>query len=310
MRPGNVGEWLSRLPNQVSMLALRDLALWILLALLVILAVRVIRRWVDREIDDVNRRHKVRKGVSYAGVAVVLLVGVAMLIGRSVSVAAFLGILAAGAAVALQDTAKNAVGWLYLSSRSGLSSGARVEVEGLVGEVIDVGVMKTTILEVGNLVEGRQSTGRLASIPNSKFMNQAVLYSPDYSPYVWHEASYLLTYESDLARGVELLEQLGDDLHQELDPAATGGFRRLERNFAFKHGPRTPIVYVRAMDSGVQLTLRYLTHIRERRGSEDRLTRSLLAAVDRDPNLEIAYPTWRVYRRGEGREGGPEEPAG
>ncbi len=304
MNPSGASDLLARLPDRVTGLAFRDLLLWLALALAVAVVVRIVRRWVDREIEDVNRRHKVRKAVGYTGVAVVLMAGVAMLVGHFTSVAAVLGILAAGAAVALQDTAKNAVGWLYLSSRSGLAPGARVEVDGVVGEIIDVGVMKTTVLEVGHLVEGRQSSGRLASIPNAKFMNQSALYSPDYAPWAWHETSFLLTYESDWERGAELLEELGEELHGELESEMMEGFRRLERNFAFKHGPLTPIVYVQARDSGVQLTLRFLTHIRRRRGSEDRLVRAVLRAVDREPELEIAYPTWRIYRRGEERDEG------
>lgn len=308
MTPPAPAEWLAGLPDRLAGIPLRDLLLWLALAAAVAVAVRLVRRWVDREIDDVNRRHKVRKTVGYTGVILVVLAGAALLAGRVASLAAVLGILAAGAAVALQDTAKNAVGWLYLSTRSGISPGARVEVDGVVGEVIDVGVMKTTILEVGHLVEGRQSSGRLASIPNAKFMSQAALYSPDYSPWAWHESSFLLTYESDWERGVALLEELGAELHDELEPAMLEGFRRLERSFAFKHGPLTPIVYVQALDSGVQLTLRFLTHIRRRRGSEDRLVRAVLREVERDPRLEIAYPTWRVYRRGEERGEGPAEP--
>ena len=218
MNPSRATDWLSGLSGRFTGLALRDLLLWLGLAAIVAVLVRLARRWVDREIEDVNRRHKVRKAVGYTGVMLVLTAAVAMLVGHFTSLAAVLGILAAGAAVALQDTAKNAVGWLYLSTRSGLAPGARVEVEGVVGEVIDVGMMKTTILEVGHLVEGRQSSGRLASVPNSKFLNQATLYSPDYSPWAWHETSFLLTYESDWERGLALLEELGADLHDELEP--------------------------------------------------------------------------------------------
>lgn len=302
------GEWLTGLPGRFSGLALRDLLLWLGLALAVAVVVRLVRRWVDREIEDVNRRHKVRKAVGYTGVALVVLAALAMLVGHVTSLAAVLGILAAGAAVALQDTAKNAVGWLYLSTRSGLAPGARVEVEDVVGEIIDVGVMKTTVLEVGHLVEGRQSSGRLASVPNAKFLNQTTLYSPDYSPWAWHETSFLLTYESEWERGVALLEELGAELYEELEPEMMDGFHQLERHFAFKHGPLTPIVYVQALDSGVQLTLRFLTHIRRRRGSEDRLVRAFLRAVEREPELEVAYPTWRIYRRGEERGEGSAEP--
>lgn len=303
MNPRRVAEWLSSLAEGITAGVVRDLALWVILALVVAVVVRVVRRWVSREVEDVNRRHKIRKSVGYAGAGLVVLVGVGFLVGRSVHVAAVLGILGAGAAIALQDVAKSTVGWLYLSSRAGISPGARLEIDGVVGDVIDVGVLKTTILEVGNLVEGRQSSGRLATVPNSRFLSQTSLFSPDYSPFAWNEVSFLLTFESDWTRGVEVLERLGRDQHEKhVEGDVETGFRRLERSYAFKHGPLTPIVYVVTRDSGVQLTLRYLTHIRQRRGSQDRVTRAMLEAVERDDALEFAYPTWRVYRRGEEAE--------
>lgn len=299
MNPERIGEWLIRLPERLTTSALVELAVWIGLALATTALVRVLRRWVDREIEDVNRRHRIRKLVGYAGLALVLLVGLGMLAGSSLQLTAVLGILAAGAAVALQDSAKNAVGWLYLTTRSEVTPGSRVEVDGVVGEVIDIGFMKTTLLEVGNLVQGRQSSGRIANIPNARFVSEPVLMSPEFALHVWHESSYLLTYESDWERGVELLEGLGREVYEELAAGAARGFREMERRYAFKHGPLTPIVYVRAEDSGVLLVLRYLTHIRQRRGSEDRITRAFLREVERDDALEVAYPTWRVYRRGE-----------
>lgn len=318
MNPQRATDWLAQLSGRLSTSALVELALWLGLALVVAAVVRLLRRWVDREIEDVNRRHRVRKAVGYAGVSLVLLVGLVMLAGSSLQITAVLGILAAGAAVALQDTAKNAVGWVYLTARSEVTPGSRVEVAGVVGEVIDIGFMKTTLLEVGNLVQGRQSSGRIANIPNARFVSEPVLLSPAFSLHVWHESSYLLTYESDWERAVDLLESLGREVHAELAEGAERGFREMERRFAFKHGPLTPIVYVRAEDSGILLILRYLTHIRQRRGAEDHITRAFLREVERDDGLEIAYPTWRVYRRGEEGGGpagappqeGPAEPTG
>lgn len=302
MTPQRAAEWLSQLPDRITVVALRDFALWLLVAVVVWFLVRVVRRWVGREIKDVNRRHKVRKMVGYGGALLVVLLGVALLIGRSVHVAAIVGILGAGAAIALQDVAKSMVGWVYLSSRGGVSPGARVEIDGKVGEVIDVGVLKTTLLEVGNLVRGRQSSGRLATIPNSRFLTEGVLLSPDYSPYTWLEVAFLFTYESDWELGVRLLEELGREEHDHQLEGVEQAFQKLERRYAFKHGPLTPIVYVRTADSGVELILRFLTHIRQRRGAEDRIAREMLAAVEREEGLDFAYPTWRVYRRGEDAE--------
>lgn len=301
MNTERIGGWVQSLMAGLSMGVLYDLLLWLVVALVTWVCVRVARRWVDREVDDVNRRHRIRKMVGYAGAVLVAVVGLAFVVGRSLPAAALLGILGAGAAIALQDVAKNTVGWLYLSTRTGVAPGARIEVDGVVGEVIDVGVLKTTVLEVGNLVGARQSTGRLGTVPNARFLTGTVLFSPDYSPYGWNEISFLLTYESDWRLGAEVLEEVGQSLHEELAAGAEEGFRRLERRYAFMHGPLTPIVYVAAADSGVELVLRYLTHIRQRRGSEDRIARAMLEAVEREEGLDFAYPTWRVYRRGEDR---------
>ncbi len=292
-------EWLDSLYREITTVTVGDFALWLLTALVVFALVRLIRRTVIARVEDVNRRHSLRKLVGYVGAFIVVAVGVGLFVGRFGQMATVLGLLAAGLAIALQDVGKSAVGWLYLSGHAGFGPGARVEVEGLVGEVIDVGVLKTTVLEVGNLVRGRQSSGRLATIPNSKFLNENFLVSPSYSPYNWNEIPFLLTYESDWKKGAEMLEALGRAEVEGMEDRAAAGFRQLERRYAFKYGPLTPIVYVRAAESGVELVLRYLVHIRQRRGSTDRITRAMLEEVARRPELDFAYPTMRVYRRGE-----------
>lgn len=299
MNVERIGQAISRLGESLTALAVGQVVLWLAIAVAVFFAVRLARRLVDRHVTEVNRRHQLRKLVGYLGVFLVLVVAVALFIGKFGHLATILGLVGAGLAIALQDIGKSAAGWLYLTSRSGFGPGARVEVEGLVGEVIDVGILKTTVLEVGNLVRARQSSGRLATIPNSKFLSQNVYLSPSFSPYAWQEIPFLLTYESDWRRAVGVLEELGEREFEELEAETEHAFHQLERRYAFKYGARTPIVYLRAVDSGVELTLRILTHIRQRRGIGDRITRAFLEAVAGDPDLDFAYPTTRVYQRGE-----------
>lgn len=304
MRFDRVTTWLEQLMGDLSLGLLYDVLLWAVAAVLVAAVVHYGRRWIDRQIEDVNQRHKLRKGIGYAGALLVLALGVALLLGRSVHVAAILGILGAGAAIALQDTARNFIGWIYITGRPGLGSGARVEVEGVEGEVIDVGLVKTTIVEVGHRVHGQQSSGRVVTIPNARFLDKSVHAFPDFSPYRWQELQFLLTFESDWKRGIEVLEELGREEHEQVATGARSGFRQLERRYAFKYGTLTPVVYLDVADSGVRLTLRYLTHIRQARVSADRVGRAMLDAVAQDSRLDFAYPTWRVYRAGE--EGKPD----
>lgn len=295
---------LDSLRDTVLSVGWSDVLGWLGLLVVVLLVVLLVRRWVDREIEDVNRRHALRKGVQYAGGFVVLLAALALLVGRVGQLATVIGLIGAGLVIALQDLGKSVAGWIYLSTRPGFGPGTRTEVGGVEGEVIDVGILKTTVLEVGNRVFGRQSSGRLATVPNYRFLNENSFFSPSYAPYMWQELQFLLTYESDWKRGVEVLEEIAREEGGILEEDVDRAFHELERRYAFKMGPRTPIVYVTAEDSGVELTLRHLTLLRERRGERDRITRAMMEAVAREPELDFAYPTMRVYRRAE------EEPAG
>jgi small-conductance mechanosensitive channel len=284
------------------------LLLFLTLALGLYLLARLARRQVSRQIEDVNRRHGIRKGIGYAYAFLLLLLAIALFADSLTGVGTILAVIIAGVAVALQDILKSVVAWMYISSRAGVQVGSRVQVDKVMGDVIDIGVLKTTLIEVGNLVYGFQSTGRLVTVPNFKLLASTVFVSGPYNPFMWQELKFLVTYESDWERAEALLRTIADEAHAEIAPDLERGFRRLERRYAFKYGAVTPIVYVVAADSGVELTLRFLTHVRRRRGGADRITRRVLRAFAAEPGVDLAYPTYRVYRarEGEAREGSGE----
>lgn len=277
----------------------QKLLVFLVLCVLLYLLTRFSRRLIRENIEDVNRRHIVGKWVTYISASLLVLVAVALFSESLAGLGTVLALLLAGVAVALQDVLKSVVGWLYVSSRSGVEVGSRIEVQGTVGDVIDIGVLKTTVLEVGNRVYGPQSTGRLVTIPNYRLLSEAVLMSGADNPFTWQEVRVTVTYESDWRRAESILRSVGEELHEEVAPQLEAGFHRLERRFAVKHGTLTPIVYVSLGDSGVELALRFLTPIRRQRGSLDRVSRRILEAFTHEPMVELAYPTHRLFRLGE-----------
>ncbi|MEX2582873.1 MAG: mechanosensitive ion channel domain-containing protein [Gemmatimonadota bacterium] len=281
------------------------LLVFLAFAFLFYLLSRLARRAIGDHIEDINRRHVLRKWITYAYVFLLLLVAIALFADWLTGLGTILALLIAGIAVALQDVLKSLVGWLYMSSRAGIEIGSRIEVNGIVGDVIDIGVLKTTMLEVGgDLVFGRQSTGRLVTVPNYRMLSDSVLIAVGGSPYVWHEIRTTVTFESDWRRAEEILKEIGEEIHAEVAPELERGFRRLERRYAFKYGALTPIVYVSIGESGVQLTLRFMIHARRRRGAVDHASRRILAAFATEPAIRIAYITYRIYRPGEGSADG------
>jgi small-conductance mechanosensitive channel len=279
---------------------LQQLLVFIALAAGLYLVARIVRRLITQQVPDVNHRHTLRKWVGYAYVLLLFLVAVALFADALTGLGTIIAVVLAGVAIALQDVLKSVVGWLYLSGRTGVQVGSRVEVDGTIGDVIDIGIFKTTVLEIGNLVYGRQSTGRLVTIPNSRMISTNVFMSTAYNPFVWQEVRIAVTFESDWKRAEEILREIAVEIHEEIAPELAQGFQKLERRYAFKYGALTPIVYVSIGERGVDLDLRFLIPVRRRRGSVDRVTRRILDAFAAEPNVRIAYPTYRVYRAGEG----------
>lgn len=296
---------LERLRDLYLHSAFEKVAVFLGFAFLFYALARFARKAIGHHVEDVNRRHALRKGVMYAYVVMLLLVAIALFADWLTGLGTILALLVAGIAVALQDVLKSIVGWLYLSGRSSVEIGSRIEVGGTVGDVIDIGFLKTTMLEVGGgLVFGRQSTGRLVTIPNYKMLAEAVLIAPGSSPFVWQEIRTIVTFESDWGRAETILKEIGDEIHAEVAPQLEQGFRVLERRYAFKYGTLTPIVYVTIGTSGVELTLRFLVHVRRRRGAVDIASRRILTALASEANVRIAYTTYRIYPDG-ARPSGP-----
>lgn len=277
--------------------------LFLVLALVLYAVVRIARREVSRQIEDVNRRHTIRRWIGRSYIVLLVMFGVALFAKSLTGLGTVLALVVAGVAVALQDILKSVVAWLYISSRAGIQVGSRIQVNGTMGDVIDIGVLKTTLMEVGNLVYAFQSTGRLVTVPNYALLASTVFISSGDSPFMWHELKFLITYESDWERAEAVLRDIAAEIHTEIAPDLERGFRRLERRYAFKYGALTPIVYVVAADSGVEMILRFLTHVRRRRGGADRITRRVLRAFADEPNVELAYPTYRLFRLGEDAPG-------
>lgn len=272
------------------------LVVFVLVALLLYLLMWGARRVIAHNIEEVNRRHTLRKWIGYGYAFLLLAFAVALFADSLAGFGTIVAVLLAGVAIALQDILKSFVGWLYVSSRSGLEVGSRVEVSGVVGDVIDIGVLKTTLLEVGNQVFGQQSTGRLVTVPNFRLVSESVFLSAARNPFVWQEVQITVPFESDWQRGEEILLEVGNELFAEIGSDVERGFKQLERRYAFKYGKLTPIVYVSLGESGIELTLRFLAPVRRRRGLVDSTSRRILTAFAAEPGLRLAVPALRVYR--------------
>lgn len=250
-----------------------------------------------RRAQDPWLRYRWRKSVNY----LTLLVGL-VLIGRIWvegvgSLATFLGLFAAGLAVALKDLVANLAGWAFIVWSRPFDVGDRIQVGAYAGDVIDLHLFQFTLNEIGNWVDADQSSGRIVHVPNGTVLSQPVANYDKGFRYIWSEIPVTITFESNWKKAKGILESIAGRHAEQLTEQVEKDLLEASRRYLIAYTKLTPIVYVRVADHGIRLTLRYLIRARFRRGSENAIWQDVLDAFAVEPDIDFAYPTTRQVVR-------------
>lgn len=252
---------------------------------------------VKRRIDDPSVWYRVRKIASYA-VWIVGLIALSSIWVTGGELTTYLGLVSAGLAISLADPIKDLAGWLFIVLRRPFRIGDRVEVEGHIGDVVDIRVFRFSMLEIGNWVDADQSTGRLIHIPNLVVWASPIANYSEGFQFVWHEVPVLVTFESDWEKTEEIVQAALDEHAEHHEPTrARAELRESMAAYRIRYTHTTPATYVTVKDSGVMVTGRILVEVRKRRQIEGAMWKSILRAIGNEPDVDLAYPTIRAYLR-------------
>jgi small-conductance mechanosensitive channel/flagellar motility protein MotE (MotC chaperone) len=259
--------------------------------ILLILAVSDIwRRFTFRYIQDSRRRHQfliLRRIIVIPLIIVVIVVAFANGLG---SVTLFAGLSTAGLAVALQNLIQSVVGYFVLIGKYGVRVGDRVQVAGVTGDVIDIGLARLHLVEVSS-GPGSRPTGRVVAFSN------AVVFQPDSgffkqipgTNFVWHEVSLTLGRDSDYRQVEERMLQavnriFGD--YQEKMESQRSSMERAVQGLSVE--PLHPESRLNLTPTGTQVVVRYPVEVGDSAEIDDRIAREVLDATGREPKVAEA----------------------
>lgn len=290
----DVKEWLNSNPF-MSM----DILTKLLISLIIIILAWAIRTLVVKillkRIDDVRSRYIWQKTVTYLVTFLAFLIIGNLWFKGIQEITTFLGLLSAGIAIALKDVFTNFAGWIFIIWVRPFSVGDRIQISNNSGDVIDISMFHTTIMEIGNWVEADQSTGRIIKIPNGMVFTQALAnYSKGFQ-FIWNEIPVMITFESNWEKAKEILLKIANKHAEHLSETAKKRVREASKYFMIRYSKLTPTVYTSVKESGVLLTIRYLCEPRRRRGSEETIWEDILNAFATCDDIDFAYPTQRFY---------------
>jgi small-conductance mechanosensitive channel len=150
-----------------------------------------------RRLSDSKTRYSFRKAVSLILILLCIVVLLRIWIPNPQALLVAYGVVAAGLAVALQDLVKNLAGSLSIFLGGIFKVGNRIEINGVTGDVIDIGLFNTTLLEIKNWIGADQATGRIVTVPNGAVLNQPIKNYTKQHQYLWDELTVVVTPESD-----------------------------------------------------------------------------------------------------------------
>jgi small-conductance mechanosensitive channel len=254
-----------------------------------------VQRALTRRVADTTTRYRARKSVALSGYALALVAVASIFSNRLGGLSVALGVAGAGIAFALQEVIASAAGWVAILFGHFYAPGDRVQLGGIKGDVIDIGILRTTLMEVGQWVDGDLYNGRIVRVANSFIFKEPVFnYSADF-PFLWDEIKVPVRYGSDwkLARATLLRvteEICGDYARQSQD-----AWEKAVRRYALEDAQVDPMITLVANDNWLEFTARYITHYRTRRSVKDRLFTRFLEEVDKlDNRVRLASSTVEI----------------
>jgi small-conductance mechanosensitive channel len=225
-------------------------------------------------------RYQARKVVSFAGYLASVLFVALVFSDRLGGFTVAFGVAGAGIAFALQEVIASVAGWVAVSFGGFYKIGDRVQLGGIKGDVIDIGILRTTIMQIGEWVNGDAYNGRIVRVANSFVFKEPVFnYSADF-PFVWDEIMVPIKYGSDYRLGREVLERVAEEVVGEYSRNAEAAWLDVVKKFLIEKAQVAPMVTLGANENWIELTLRYVVDYKARRLTKDRLFMRVLEAID------------------------------
>lgn len=258
-------------------------------------AVRLGEWTAQRALSDEHWRYTVRKIIRYSAAGMCLVAIVGIWAQRLQGLLLILGATGAGLAIALAPVIVSMAGWALIISSNLYKVGDRIQLGGVIGDVIDVGIIKTSLLEIGNWVQADQLSGRVVAIANAMVFRDPVYNYTQGAPYIWDEFTVPITYGSHWERAQRTMLDAVADYAAETTGPAQVALRQLPGMSLLESPDTIPQVYLSLTEHWAACTLRYVVHARSRRMVKHRLQSQVLKALVQQ-GIEIASPALTVVR--------------
>lgn len=262
--------------------------IFIVIRLLVVL----VNRYLGRKIKETQTRYLFRKVNATIGYVLIIFCLSIVFKDRLAGLSLALGVIGAGIAFALQEVIASLAGYVAINFAGFYTIGHRIQLGGIKGDVIDIGVLRTTLMEVGEWVKADLYTGRIVRIANSFVFKEPVFnYSGDF-PFLWDEITIPLKYGSDYQLAKQVFEGVIKEIVGEYTQFAQKAWKEIVKRYYVEPAMIEPMVTMVFNDNWIEFTIRYIVDFKVRRLVRHQIFWRLLEEIDNlDGRVQIASTT-------------------
>ncbi|MFY9559482.1 MAG: mechanosensitive ion channel domain-containing protein [Terriglobales bacterium] len=262
--------------------------LWILL---IVFFVYLASRLVDRVYSDTAPEKKrlltlravLRFGLQAVGVLLIAFV----IFGAPNQTPTVLGLAGAGLTVALKDFIVAFFGWFVLMGRNGIRVGDWVEINGVVGEVVEIGLLRTVLLETGNWTDTGHPTGRKVAFVNSFAIEGHFFNFSTAGQWLWDELQVLIPPGQNPYPLVEAIQKLVEEETRAGASLAEQEWQKSTKN-RLQSLSVVPAIHLRPTATGVEMQVRYITSAHERYSMRSRMYEKIVGLMHGEAKPQIS----------------------
>ncbi len=252
-------------------LILQSLAVIVFVIICVILCNIVVRRLLARPGLDRRRTQTlatiVQLGVQLLGLVAILLV----LFGAPRQTTTVLGLTTAGLTIALQDFILAFIGWFILMGKNGIRVGDAVEINSVGGEVVEIGLFRTSMLETGNWTDTGHPTGRRITFMNKFAISGQYFNFSTAGQWMWDEIAVNVPASADTYAAIDQIHKAVLKETEKDAQLAEQEWRHSSRHRELSQISAAPAVNLRPTPTGVNIVVRYVTRAPNRFEMRNRL---------------------------------------
>ncbi|MGB7265991.1 MAG: mechanosensitive ion channel domain-containing protein [Terracidiphilus sp.] len=256
------GKWSAqvRLQHEIVLhLILRSLMLILVILMGMLVCDALVRRFMAKPAIDRRQMRTLRSvlelSIQVLGVVLILLV----IFGAPQETPTILGLATAALTIALQDYILAFLGWFVLMGKNGIHAGDWVEINSVCGEVTEIGLMTTTLIETGGLADQGLPTGRRISFMNGFAIRGQYFNFSTPGQWMWDEITVSVPATADIHQLMEKVQKTAIEETQENSRRAEQEWKHATRDEGLARFSMEPVVNVRPSGSGIDLQIRYVT---------------------------------------------------